>query len=137
MVHEEDSDLQCAFHLMTSFLKDLNRAIIQQELFNSLEVPQLYTALYPAPALSDRGLERNKTMTTTPLTEMVEDLAKDPAEDWKDPLDEVMISKTPFLKAATRNRQKVSIPIKIRLFSSWIDCRFSNSPRTQTACSIN
>ena len=47
---------------------------------------------------------------------MVEDLA----EDQEDPVNEVMIFVTPVLKAATRNRQKVRVPIKIRIFLSVI-----------------
>ena len=60
MVHKENSDLQLAFHLMAFFLKDLNKAIIQQELFSFLEVPQLYKTLYPPPAPSNRGSERTR-----------------------------------------------------------------------------
>lgn len=60
MVHDKNLDLQCAFHLLAFFLKDLNRAVKQQELFNFLEVPQLYMTLYPALALSNRGSERTK-----------------------------------------------------------------------------
>ena len=42
-------------------LDDLHRAVIQQELFNFHEVPQLYTALYPAAiATSNRGSDRNE-----------------------------------------------------------------------------
>ena len=34
---------------------------MQQKLFNFLEVPQLYTKLYPAPATSNRGSGRTKS----------------------------------------------------------------------------
>ena len=62
MLHDRNSDLQEAFHLMEFFLQDLHRAIIQQELFNFHEVPQLYTTLYPAAAAatSSRGSDRTK-----------------------------------------------------------------------------
>ena len=46
---------------MEFFLEDLHRAVIQQELFNFHEVPQLYTTLYQAAATtSNKGLDRNK-----------------------------------------------------------------------------
>ena len=61
MVLEDNSDLQGTFHLMEFFLEDLHRAVIQQELFNFHEVPQLYTTLYPAAAAtSNKGSDRNK-----------------------------------------------------------------------------
>ena len=60
MVFDNNLDLQGAFHLMEFFLEDLNRAVIQQELFNFDEVPQLHTTLYPAAATSNRGLDRTK-----------------------------------------------------------------------------
>ena len=61
MMLDGNSDLQEAFHLMEFFLQDLHRAIIQQEIINFHEVPQLYTTLYPASAVtSSRGLDRNK-----------------------------------------------------------------------------
>ena len=61
MLHDGNSDLQEAFHLMEFFLQDLHRAVIQQELFNFHEVPQLYMTLYPvAAATSSRVSDRNK-----------------------------------------------------------------------------
>ena len=61
MMHDATSDLQEAFHLMEFFLRDLNRAVIQQEIFNFHEVPQLYTNLYPpAVATSSKGSDRTK-----------------------------------------------------------------------------
>ena len=61
MILEENSDLQGAFHLMEFFLEDLHRAVIQQDLFNFHEIPQLYTTLYlAAAAMCSRGSDRNK-----------------------------------------------------------------------------
>ena len=61
MPHDSSSDLQEAFHLMEFFLVDLQRAIIQKELYTFKEVPPFFTTLYPPePATSTRGSGRNK-----------------------------------------------------------------------------
>ena len=66
MGHKENSDLQLAFHLMAFFLEDLNKTSFQQELLSFLEVPQLYTALFPPSSTSSRGLDRTKINNTSP-----------------------------------------------------------------------
>ena len=61
MPHDSSSDLQEEFHLMEFFLLDLQRAIIQRELYTFKEVPLLFTTLYPPePATSTKGSGRNK-----------------------------------------------------------------------------
>ena len=120
IMHDGNLDLQEAFHLMEFFLQDLHRAIIQQEIFNFHTVPQLYTTLYPAAAAtSSRGSDRNDA---TPVIEMVVDLA----EDREDPIKEVTIFGIPVPQAATCIIQIVTIPIKIRVFSSVKECRILN-----------
>ena len=68
MVYDENSDLQWAFHLMAFFLKDMNRAIMRQELFNFLEVHQLFMKLYLALAPSNTGSKKTKAMIPKPVT---------------------------------------------------------------------
>ena len=60
MSYDTSLDLQLASHLMTHFVTDLNRAIVHQELDRFMEVPPLYTKLYPPMAPSNRGPERGK-----------------------------------------------------------------------------
>ena len=48
MAHDDNSDLQAAFHLMSFFIQDLSRALITQEIHTFQEVPELYKRLYPA-----------------------------------------------------------------------------------------
>mmetsp|Transcript_51268 Transcript_51268/g.55496 ORF Transcript_51268/g.55496 Transcript_51268/m.55496 type:complete len:212 (+) Transcript_51268:252-887(+) len=67
--HKEKSDLQLAFHLMVFFLEDLNQAIVQEELVSFLEVPQLYTALFPPTATSSRGSDRTRTNNTSTINQ--------------------------------------------------------------------
>ena len=61
-------------------------------------------------------------MIPTPVIEMVADLA----EDQEDPIKGATIFGIPVSQAATRIIQIVTIPIKIREFSSVKECRILN-----------
>ena len=67
MLHNDNSDLQAAFHLMKFFIEDLSRALITQEIHTFNEVPELYKTLYPAVVSAGGGVsdktQRNGTIT--------------------------------------------------------------------------
>ena len=111
---------------MEFFLEDLNRAVIQQELFNFHEMPQLYMTLYPAVATSNKGSDRTKDNDVNTII-------------WNGGGSSGGLGGSntgghdlcnSCLQGRDLQQTKMRVPIKIRVFSSVTKCRFSNPPQT-------